>query len=169
MTFFSNTSTHDTKLVKQIVKFAAGHIDISNVGISVKGSSYHFAGRAYSTLPYKSRWFPKRLKDYSKPRPRYLISCRIGAANKFPYQTTGYRGRKIENGHWPTPLFTDWQEALVFLVAHELMHIQQFRYKTRLTEKETEAYGMARLVAWRETKMATAETVARENTITINS
>ena len=84
------------------------------------------------------------------PRPQYLIVCRIGAPEKFPYQSKGYPRRKIENGCWPTPEFADWQEALVFLVAHELMHIQQFRFNTPRTEKETEAHGMRRLEAWRE-------------------
>ncbi len=41
-------------------------------------------------------------------------------------------------------------EAMVFLVAHELMHIQQFRAKARCSEQETEHFGMARLTAWRE-------------------
>lgn len=162
--YFTNTSHYDESVVREIVKHAAGNIDISNVVINVKNSVHHWAGRAYSVIPQESPWFLKRLRHKGKrPRPQYLIVCRIGGPHKFPYQTKGYPNRKIENGHWPTPLLADWQEALVFLVAHELMHIQQFRYKTRLTEKETEAYGMARLLAWRETKMATAETVAREN------
>lgn len=145
-----NTSRYDTKLVRYIVRHAAHCIDIGDVAINIKNSKYHYAGRAYGWIPNISPWIRKY------PTPRYLIVCRIGKPEKFPYQSPGYPRRKIENGHWPTPLLADWQEALVFLVAHELLHIQQFRAGTRCSEEETEAYGMRRLEAWRELAAAHA-------------
>jgi hypothetical protein len=143
-----NTSRYDTKLVRYIVRYAANCIDIGDVAINIKNSKHHYAGRAYPQIPPISPWIRKY------PAPRYLIVCRIGKPEKFPYQSPGYPRRKIENGHWPTPLLADWQEALVFLVAHELLHIQQFRVGARCTEEETEAYGMRRLEAWRELVVA---------------
>ena len=138
-----NTSQYNLDLVKFIVKFAAGLIDISNVAINIKNSQHRFAGRAFSQIPVESPW-------HKNTKARYLVVCRIGGPSLFPYQTLGYQGRKIENGRWPTPLFADWMEALVYLVAHELMHIQQFRSKARCSEQETEAFAMRRLLQWRE-------------------
>jgi hypothetical protein len=139
-----NTSRYNSKLVRRIIRHSAHNIEIGDVAINIKNSEYRYSGRAYPQIPGVSPW------SRTYPRPRYLIVCRIGAPEKFPYQSQGYPRRKIENGCWPTPLFADWQEALVYLVAHELMHIQQFRFMTIRTEKETEAYAMRRLHAWRE-------------------
>ena len=149
MMLLKNTSQYDTKMVRFIVKYAAGLIDISNVAINIKNSSRRFAGRAYPSVPYESPWTTKKATKRTK-RARYLIVCRVGGPEKFPYQTLGYPGRKIENGHWPTPMFADWMEAMVYLVAHELMHIQQFRANARCSERETEAFAMRRLTMWRE-------------------
>jgi hypothetical protein len=136
-----NTSRYDTKLVRQIIKFAAGNIPIDDVAINIKNSQHVWAGRAFASVPWESPW---------RGQASRLIVCRIGGPQKFPYQTHGYPGRKVENGNWPTPLLGDWMEALVFLVAHELFHIVQFRVKARASEIETEAYGMKRMLAWRE-------------------
>ena len=147
-----NTSRYDTKLVRQIVKVAAGEIEIGDVAINVKNSLEHYAGRAYPSIPsgeYESPWLRKYDKKTGNAKARYLIVCRVGGPEKFPYQCKGYPGRKIENGNWPTPLLADWMECMVMLVAHELMHIQQFRSKARCSEQETEAFAMRRLEAWR--------------------
>lgn len=136
-----NTSQYNTQMVRFIVKHAAHLIDIGNVAINVKNSQYHYAGRAFPSIPGESPW---------RGKARYLIVCRVGGPERFPYQCKGYPGRKIENGRWPTPLLADWMECMVMLVAHELMHIQQFRAKARCSEQETEAFAMRRLEAWRE-------------------
>ena len=146
-------------MVQSIIKHAAGLIDISNVAINIKNSKHHFAGRAYPNLPYESPWVKIRNKAGHR-KARYLIVCRVGAAETFPYQTKGYRGRKIENGRWPTPLFANWIEAMVYLVAHELMHIQQFRADARCSEQETEAYAMRRLTLWRGRNLDTSIDIA---------
>lgn len=143
-----NTSIYNKELVKFIIKQAAGLIDLNGIAINIKNSQHRFAGRAYQSIPAMSPWYKKRFT--LKRPPRHLIVCRIGKPSLFPYQYTGYRGRKIENGHWPTPLLADWMEALVYLVAHELMHVQQFRSKAPCSERETEAFAMRRLTHWRE-------------------
>ena len=145
----ANTSRYNTQLVRFIVKHAASLIDIDNVAINIKNSTHRYAGRAYPSIPAMSPWYFKKASA-RKPRPRYLIVCRVGGPELFPYQSEGYPGRKIENGRWPTPLLDDWMESMVYLVAHELMHVQQFRAKARCSEQETEAFGVRRLEAWRE-------------------
>lgn len=143
----NNTSIYNTELVKFIIKHAAGQIDISDVAINIKNSQYRFAGRAFNGIPHVSPWKKDR-------RARFLIVNRVGGPSLFPYQTKGYRGRKIETGRWPTPLLADWMECMVMLVAHELFHIVQYRTNSPRSEQETEAYGMRRLTLWREEVVA---------------
>lgn len=137
---FKNSSRYDPRLVRYIVKFAANLIPLDNVAVNIKNTPHAYAGRAYSQTPGISQFYGKA---------KYLVVCRIGPPDKFPHQCKGYPGRK-PGPDWPTPLLADWMEGLVYLVAHELMHVQQFRAKASCTEKETEAFGMRRLEAWRE-------------------
>lgn len=137
-----NTSQYNDHLVKFIVKTAAGLIDLSDVAINIKNSQYVFAGRAFSRIPQMSSWRKRKTA-------KRLIVCRIGGPHRFPFTYKGYKGRKIENGRWPTPTFSDWMEALVYLTAHELMHVQQFRAKARCSEVETESFAMRQLTKWR--------------------
>jgi hypothetical protein len=151
----TNTSVYNTKLVKFIVKFSSGLIDIHDVAINIKNTrTCTFKGLAYSAVPVISPWFRKIDPKTGRRKAKYLVVCRFGGPNKFPYQTKGYPGRKIETGRWPTPLLADWMEAMVYLVAHELMHIQQFRVNGKCSEQETEAVAMRRLTQWRENIVA---------------
>ena len=98
--FLNNTSQYNSRLVRQIIRYAANVIPIDDVMINVKNSKYQYGGMAYSHLPYgpfsKQTPYPQRK---SGKRPRYLVVCRIGAPQKFPFQCSGYPGRKIENGN----------------------------------------------------------------------
>lgn len=50
----------------------------------------------------------------------------------------------------PLDEMRDWREALIWLTAHELMHVQQFRFKAPHSEMECEKAGHVKVLAWRE-------------------
>lgn len=96
--------------------------------IKVKNCSRTFAGRSFKCF-----------------NGRPLVVCRIGASNKFPIEYQ-YPGLKTS----PRYELSTWQEALVSLCAHELMHQNQFLFNKKRSELECEDVSLKILTEYRE-------------------
>ena len=151
-----NKSQYPDAGVKTLIQFAAGSlIDTRKICINVRNYSSAFAGRAYSLIPPQSN---------APPTAKYLVALRIGPPDKFPCDnqhatvqwvklSPGEECRPSEirqKSHWlerrvityhpyggngsPLIQMLNWQEALVVLAAHELMHTHQFRNQLPTSE-----------------------------------
>lgn len=180
---FRNSSQYPTDRLKELLKVAAGSIDLGNVAVNIKSSPRHRgSGRAYSQLPYQSPLV------HHKKRMRYLITAKLGAPQYFPCNNlhVNYRWVRVKEGEAydpnhvrgvmkmvngvearglehcvkivgpyggrmsPVMVYNTWEEWAVALLAHELMHIQQFRHRSPCSESECERYAASRLEAFRE-------------------
>ena len=135
--YVRNTSTHPTPLVKSLVKWATSEIDMRKVCVNVKGSKSAFAGMAYDGVPTISN---------APPSSDYLITVRIGTADRFPFEQHRYPGK---SDRFPTYDLRDWREALVYVSAHEACHIEQYRERLRRSELRCEHYAVGVLEAFR--------------------
>lgn len=132
-----NTSQYATDHVRNLVKWACAPIDMRRVCVNVKNTSGFFAGRAYNSVPDISN---------APPSSEYLVSLRIGGREKFPLLEARYPGK---SDRFPTYDINDWQEALVFIAAHEAAHIEQFKEGLKLSELRCETFAVKRLREWR--------------------
>jgi hypothetical protein len=117
-----NTSRYPSAVVRRLLAFARGSMSCGDVAVNVKNCGFSFAGRCYQGVP-----------SLSKRKGDRLVVVRIGAPHHFPL-TTRYRGLKTA----PVHAYRDWQEAMVGLAAHELMHATQFETKSPCSEVEAE-------------------------------
>jgi hypothetical protein len=90
--------------------------------------------------PRPKAWTPEWFGQVKRNRLKRITAVRWGRVVRGPY---GGRG---------APSFTvaDWREALVAVAAHEIRHIEQFRYDWPHSEVDAEKAAYAALLRWRE-------------------
>ncbi len=132
-----NTSQYPTEEVRKLVKWACAPIDMRRVCINVKNSSGSFAGRAYDYVPSISN---------APASSEYLVTLRIGSPERFPLEEHRYPGK---SDRFPSYDIRDWREALVFLAAHEAVHIEQFKEGKSHSELRCEMFALKRLREFR--------------------
>ena len=134
-----NTSRHDTKRVRELVKWATSPIDMAGVCVNVKGCSHAFGGMAYDYIP--------RVSNAPKSCTR-LVTVRIGDPSRFPVEQHRYPGT---SDRFPTYDLRTWEEALVMVAAHEACHVEQYRENLSRSELRCERFALGRLTQWRKT------------------
>lgn len=86
---------------------------------------------------------------------RPFIVCSIGASSRFP---RGPRPAVPGRGYLPQPWLASQEEALVFVLAHELRHLWQHRVpkgrrvwgaRGQFSERDADAYAIRMLRRWR--------------------
>jgi hypothetical protein len=129
----TNTSKHPTPAVTTLVRFAARHVD----GDKFKASRDMTVRITHCSRSFRGRCFGVR---------RILV--RVGEAKSFPVEMDGtYCGNGVVHS------FETWQEALVGVTAHELMHTDQNlrgdARKRQYRENECERAAKAAVEAYR--------------------
>lgn len=95
---------------------------MTGVQVNVKNFTKAYDGLAYDGIPSMSPH-----KDMER-----LITLRIGSAKHFPTHVSH---------HGVFEVMADWKEVLVYLAAHEAMHIHQYRTGTPVSEAEATMFG----------------------------
>jgi hypothetical protein len=132
-----NTSKYPPDRVRELVKWAVSPIDMRGVCVNVKGSGSAFGGMAYDYIPSISN-APKSCER--------LVTLRVGTPDRFPLMNHRYPGK---SDRFPTYDLRTWEEALVFIAAHEACHIEQYRENKSRSELRCETFALGRLKAWR--------------------
>ncbi len=103
----------------------------------VDRTSHWVTGRAYDGVPY-----PRAV-----PRgTRYVITVKVPQvrpADQLPTERTYHRAKTAGATRIETP-----EDDLVFVLAHELHHVHQFRHHLRRSEVDAELAGRAVLQTW---------------------
>jgi hypothetical protein len=138
-----NTSRYPESKVRELVEFATRDVDMSGVCVNVKNGE--LAGGAYNGVPEMS----------NAPRSaEYLITLRLGnGRERWPLGPVNYHFKSPEEtgprNRFPFFVCHDWQEWLVKLAAHEAMHIEQFRAKSKCSEISCEKFAVEVLERFR--------------------
>lgn len=158
-----NQTVYPTRTVKAIVNWVAKELELDGKTVYVR------VGHANLWGAYKGRFYPRarsRFASVYKGNGEYsdieikipdgyahLAICRIGKPGTYPRGVAVYR-RKDSPDPW---VCMDWKEALVGIVAHELMHARQFLQPQfsrnnpgRFNEVETEWAACRLTRRWRE-------------------
>lgn len=126
-----NRTAYPDDEVFDLVRFALREFELHNVLIEVTTKSYgHYSGSAYNYVPSSMR-----LLSSTATR---AIRIRIGKPDAFPMSYTVWRHGLEEDhrGEWPLFRHQSWQEALVYVAAHEAKHIEDYQIgKTRKARK----------------------------------
>jgi hypothetical protein len=131
-----NTSRYPDSKVRELVEFATRDVDMNGVCVNVKNGE--LAGGAYNGVPEMS----------NAPRSaKYLITLRLGnGRERWPLGPVNYHFKSPEEtgprNRFPFFVCHDWQEWLVKLAAHEAMHIEQFRTKSKCSEISCEKFAV---------------------------
>lgn len=126
-----NTSRYPTDEVRRLVKLATADLDMSRVCVNVKNrKSGAYSGRAYWSVPSISN---------APPSSEHLVTLRLGPPEAFPTREHCYPGK--DGPRWPRRTIADWREALVFIAAHEGLHVEQFREELRISELKAESFA----------------------------
>lgn len=132
---------HPEPEVEALVRFAAEGRTLGDVVVQTKNNSRTFAGVARRCIPRYSPLFQPKAK------PSAYVILRIGAAERFPWvREKPYRNMKTGPGPYT---FRTWQEAMVGIAAHELMHCEQYKTKRPVSEVEAEWACVRALEAYR--------------------
>lgn len=120
----------------ELVKFAGKDQDTKGIEIHIKNSKDRFRGRGGYV------WYNGVVK--MAKTSKYLATACINPNASYPYiyQIRQYGIDDI--------LFQNWEECLIWLVAHELMHCVQVRETLRLSEKEACIYANGILEDWKK-------------------
>lgn len=133
---------HPAAEVEALVRFAAEGRTLGDVLVQTKNNRRVFAGVARRCIPRCSPLFQPKAK------PQAYVILRVGGAEHFPWvRATPYRKMKTGPGEYT---FRTWQEAMVGLAAHELMHCEQFKTKRPVSEVEAEWACVRALDAYRQ-------------------
>jgi hypothetical protein len=133
--FIRNTSQYPTDEVEKLVRFAANRHH-RRVCVNVKNSGDAYRGAAYNGVPSISN---------APQTARYLITVCIGDRGRFPIDN--YYSVKFKRVS-PCTL-NNWQEALVFVTAHEMSHVRQYVLHKRCSEVDAEKRAIKTLMRFR--------------------
>lgn len=145
MRIVNYTDYPDAEL-KKLFKFASRGIRDGGVELHIKGTNNSLRGRCFPELSY-----------YAKvaSSTKHLITL------KFPYKPermpqSAWTNVKRIKKLWPNKIpFDNWQDAVIYIAAHEFRHIWQHRRKERTgrggkQEYDAEKFAHIRLNQWRE-------------------
>lgn len=135
-----NASRYPKKEVDKLVRFALVSVPSSakrNLEIHVKNTKYAFYGRIYSTLQMRSEDGCDR---------SFLIIVKIGSSKRFPFLSQ-YPDHKRCRKY--AILLTDWKEALVKVVAHESVHLEQWIEGKPMREEKAEKRAVETVMKYR--------------------
>jgi hypothetical protein len=143
-----NTSRYPNERVSELVELATAGVDMSQVCVNVKGGA--LGGAAYNGVPEISN---------APRKAEYLVTLRLGnGQERWPLGPINYHFQAPhETGprnRFPFFVFSDWQEWLVKLAAHEARHIHQFRTRARGSEIDCERYAASVLEYFRRLRAA---------------
>jgi len=143
-----NTSRYPDGQVKELVELAAADVDMSRVCVNVKSGA--LGGAAYNGVPDISN---------APRRAEYLVTLRLGnGRERWPLGPINYHFHAPhETGprnRFPFFVFSDWQEWLVKLAAHEAWHIEQFRAGGTCSELDCEHFALEVLEDFRRLRAA---------------
>jgi hypothetical protein len=143
-----NTSIYLTAEVKELIHEVLKEMACPGRGIciNVRNTDRGVAGRAYDSVPTISN---------APPTAQYLVAIRLGQSGTFPCWHQGYEPPTIIQGRhndpplraltepkafrrWPLIVLPSWRHGLVYIAAHELMHIEQFRHRLPASEVQCE-------------------------------
>lgn len=145
MRIVNYTDYPDDKL-KKLFKFASRGVRDGGVEIHIKGTDRGLRGRCFCYLPYQAN---------VASTTKHLITF------KFPYKpeampqnawTNVKRIKKL----WPNKIpFDSWEDAVLFVAAHEFRHIWQHLREKRIgkggkLEYDATKFAHIRLNQWRE-------------------
>ena len=141
-----NYTDYPDSILKSLFKFASRGIRDSGIEIHIKGTNNGLRGRCFYWLP-----------DYARvaSSSKHLITL------KLPYKPEGMPQNAWTNVKrikklWPNKIpFDNWQDAVLFIAAHEFRHIWQEnrRLKTKKggkQEYDATKFAHIRLNQWRE-------------------
>ena len=111
-----NATQYDNRTVAAIVRWALREKEVDDYVWSVR-VAHHTRGHAWH-----GRWYHAR---------RHAV---VRIAKQYPAQCHVYKRRDVPEA----PVFTDWREALVWGLGHELEHARQQRARKPAKESETE-------------------------------
>ena len=139
-----NTSSYPTARVKEILRFAFRGVKDAGVEVHVKGASRGARGYAYGGIP--------SIANVAKGA-RYLVTIGLPEdTHRLPKKTWGTKSIKklFPRG---IPL-ESWEDALVYIGAHEARHIWQVQRKRRTgkggkREYDADKFSYRRLNDWR--------------------
>jgi hypothetical protein len=135
-----NASRYPKKEVEKLVRFALGSVPNSakrNLEIHVKNTKYAFYGRIYST--------PQTSSNDGCVRS-FLILAKIGSKKRFPFLSQ-YPDHKRCRKY--AILLADWKEALVKVVAHESVHLEQWIEGKPMREERAEKRAVETVMEYR--------------------
>ena len=135
----TNTSKMDMDRIKELLKFAARSINDKGVEIHVKNSNTGWGGWAYRKIPAIANVAPDAI---------YLITMGLDM-NDVPDHT--WTKLKTIEKLWPGGIpLDDWEDAFVWLAAHELYHTKRYRTgKLMGSEYRPTKFAFNRLNEWR--------------------
>ncbi len=128
-----NKSNFSEKTINKIVRFVRPK-NIILPKITVKNSkSWKFYGY----------YIPGQVKK---------IVVGVGRCNNFPSFIRRYKNT-LKSGYLTDFWFKSKEEALVYLLAHELTHyLQHLEHKYNFSEKQADEYALKKLDQWRKKK-----------------
>lgn len=132
-----NTTTIPNEVVREIISFVKPS-GIHNFDVMVKNSRHAYRGRAYA----------KGCSTYHSSADPFVV-CAVGEESKFPCKLHFYQYGQLRG---KSDYLANRNEALVYLMAHELRHIWQGKTKNkagyywgsrgRYSEIDTESYAL---------------------------
>jgi hypothetical protein len=150
-----NTSRYPDGRVRPLVEFAAEGIDLDRVCVNVKNGA--LGGGAYNGVPEISN--APRAADY-------LVTLRLGnGRERWPLGPVNYHFKRPDEtgprNRFPFFVCHDWEEWLVKLAAHEVMHIEQFKNDLTCSEISCERFAVAKLEEFRALRAPVAHRLRR--------
>lgn len=130
-----NLSAYPADEVRALVRFAGSDVDTRGVCVNVKNRrKSRWQGYAYDGVPIQS----------NAPRSaHYLVTLAVNPDNVYPLTRSAQRRGE------PVLVLHDWRELIVFLAAHELKHVEQFRESLRLSEVRCNLFAAHMLTRFR--------------------
>ena len=143
---FTNTSPYPDKKVRELLALAFHGVSDAGIEVHVKSRKSGWRGRAYDGIP--------PVANVAKTS-RFLIVIRLAPSNRLPKKASLHKS-KMARRLYPNGLPIErWEDALVYVAAHEARHIWQYQRKRRTGrggkgEHDAIKFGARRLNAWRE-------------------
>lgn len=158
---YLNETAYPQREVGSIIRWVLKYLEVENDRCYVKikhHNRFHaYQGRFYPNVAFQRGYVSDDWGEWKEIRPKvprgyvHLIVCRLAKPGTYPVETHVY-DRKDSPGTW----FVDnWQEALVSVMAHEAMHLRQYKMnprgkRGRMNEVETEWAAYRLWKEWKE-------------------
>ena len=157
-----NLTDYPTREVERLVRFAHREMEVdhANILVRVKRSSWGVRGRYYCHARLHGGYVRDGWGGYKEIRvdagtATHLITIGIAGPRQFPQGVHYYARKELP----PKDIWESWQEALVWVCAHEANHHWQWlnrakrrngRRRWQFVESECDFAGYRILRRWRE-------------------